>query len=61
VKRKCPDDGTCHHSCGNGSCFRVVFCEPFSDYNGTGEWSTGDLEENPIEELIPSIERDILS
>jgi len=27
---KCPDDGACHHDCGNTGCFRVLCCEPLS-------------------------------
>lgn len=45
AERRCPDDGACHHACGTGSCFRVVYCAPLSGY---GErWTAEDRAENP--------------
>lgn len=37
-RRKCPDDGTCHHECGDRGCFRVACCEPLSNVFPNDEW-----------------------
>jgi hypothetical protein len=35
VTEKCPDQGTCHHGCGDGPCFRVLYAGPLSGrYDG---------------------------
>lgn len=43
--RRCPDDGRCHHGCGSGSCFRVIFCLPLSGY--AEHWPDADVAANP--------------
>lgn len=35
---KCPDDGTCHHQCGSGPCFRVAGCGPLSNVYPGDQW-----------------------
>lgn len=37
MKKKCPDDGTCHHQCEIG-CFRVEKCGPLSNVYPNDEW-----------------------
>lgn len=39
-KRRCPDDGACHHNCGDGPCFRVLCCEPLSGVFEGDRWPT---------------------
>ena len=34
---RCPDDGTCHHDCKPGDCFRVRTCEPLSPFRSWGD------------------------
>jgi hypothetical protein len=41
--RRCPDGGSCHHSC-EGQCFRVRNCGPLSGVYRGDKWPTG-LEE----------------
>lgn len=57
--RACPDDGGCHHACGEGSCFRVVYCSPLSGYGE--EWSAEDVASNPPIALMPSMEASLLA
>jgi hypothetical protein len=45
LKRKCPDDGTCHHGCfDNDICFRVQNCAPLSEYGE--QWNTRHTEQS---------------
>jgi len=44
TQRQCPDEGACHHDCGDASCWRVTFCEPLSSY-GT-DWTDEDRAAN---------------
>lgn len=37
-RRSCPDDGTCHHECGVGYCFRVEYAEPLSFAGWGSQW-----------------------
>ncbi len=43
--RVCPDDGTCHHDCGSGGCFRVACCVPLTAYGEV--WSDADKDQPP--------------
>lgn len=36
----CPDQGTCHHECGAGECFRVHNAGPLSEYGE--DWTDED-------------------
>lgn len=36
-KKKCPDDGACHHGCAR-LCFRVQFCGPLSGVYPDDRW-----------------------
>lgn len=36
--RRCPDDGTCHHACEPGQCFRVACCSPLTAAGWGDEW-----------------------
>lgn len=47
-KRKCPDDGTCHHDCGVGPCFRVQTCGPLSGVYPRDEWPASVLAANAV-------------
>jgi hypothetical protein len=38
--RLCPDDGTCHHDCDEGYCFRVEYCEPLTAAGWGDRWPT---------------------
>lgn len=40
----CPDGGACHHLCGERTCFRVLYCGPFSDVSADGHWPREMLE-----------------
>jgi hypothetical protein len=35
---RCPDDGTCHHECVSGWCFRVSFAAPLSGTYPGNQW-----------------------
>ena len=35
---RCPDNGTCHHGCESGNCFRVGFCGPLSGVFPHNQW-----------------------
>jgi transcriptional regulator with XRE-family HTH domain len=37
-RRHCPDDGTCHHECGTGPCWRVNNAGPLSGVFPGDEW-----------------------
>jgi hypothetical protein len=40
-RNACPDGGTCHHSCPDGSlvnCFRVACCAPLSGVYVNDRW-----------------------
>jgi hypothetical protein len=39
-KRRCPDDGACHHVCGESRCFRTVHCGPLSNVYPNDQWPT---------------------
>lgn len=39
-RRKCPDDGTCHHQCERNECFRVRGCGPLTGVYHNDEWPT---------------------
>lgn len=55
MKRECPDEGGCHHDCGEGSCFRVVHGCPLS-ISGWDDWPAEVKAVNRPEGLRPSIE-----
>lgn len=38
----CPDDGTCHHNCLAGECFRVHHAGPMG--RGEGDWTEDEIE-----------------
>ena len=40
AQRPCPDDGRCHHGCGEAPCFRVGFCGPLSGVYPNDQWPT---------------------
>jgi len=42
---QCPDEGTCHHECGDAGCWRVTFCAPLSSYGD--DWTDEDRAANP--------------
>ncbi len=42
----CPDEGTCHHECGHGPCFRVLSCEPLSGVFPGDRWPSYVVDEN---------------
>lgn len=46
-RRKCPDDGTCHHGCLVG-CWRVQTCCPLSGVFPDDEWPPGVLAANEV-------------
>lgn len=54
MRRECPDEGKCHHDCGEGSCFRVVACAPLTMYGE--DWTDEDYANNRPEGLRPSID-----
>lgn len=54
VTGRCPDDGACHHECGDTSCFRVVLCAPLTAYGE--DWTPEDRAANPPAGLRPSID-----
>jgi hypothetical protein len=37
-RRKCIDNGTCHHECNPSECFREEHCAPFSDSGLNDNW-----------------------
>jgi len=40
----CPDDGRCHHDCGEGPCYRVLACAPLTAYGE--DWSDEDKRDH---------------
>lgn len=50
----CPDDGTCHHECGDGPCFRVQTCEPLSGVYPNDRWPADVAAANPIPDTEPT-------
>lgn len=56
-KQRCPDDGTCHHACGETSCFRVVLCAPL----GREDWTPEEIKAHPADGLRASVEAVIVS
>lgn len=43
VRQSCPDDGTCHHNCLAGQCFRVHHAGPLS--RGEGDWTEAEIND----------------
>jgi hypothetical protein len=48
--RSCPDDGTCHHACDAGPCFRVRACGPLSGVFPDNRWPQEVREEEAARE-----------
>ena len=58
-ERRCPDDGRCWHSCGEGSCWRVNNCAPFTGVypdEPDEDWPDDVKAANPPENGTPCIE-----
>ena len=50
VPNACPDDGACHHQCGAGPCFRVLYCAPLGREQWTEAETRAALDAAPVGE-----------
>lgn len=48
IPGRCPDDGTCHHDCVVGVCFRVHCCGPLSGVFPDDEWPVEIVKTNQV-------------
>lgn len=55
-KRTCPDDGTCHHDCGDGTCWRVRNAEPLSGVFAGDRWPPRVVERFSADDGVERVE-----
>lgn len=55
-KKTCPDDGTCHHDCGDGTCWRVRNAEPLSGVFAEDRWPPRVVERFSADDGVERVE-----